>query len=93
MMICAMNELLINAARDVIPESNIKEMEPNMGAEDFSYFLREIPGSYFFIGSANEEKGFVYPYHHPKFDIDEKAILYGAKIISATILDYFRKFN
>lgn len=89
----AMNELLINAARDVIPESNIKEMEPNMGAEDFSYFLREIPGSYFFIGSANEEKGFVYPYHHPKFDIDEKAILYGAKIISATILDYFRKFN
>jgi len=83
-----MNELLINAAKDVINPDNIIEISPNMGAEDFSYFLREVPGSYFFTGSANEEKGLIYPYHHPKFDIDEKALLNGSKVLAAAALDF-----
>lgn len=88
-----MNQLLIHAAKDVIPEENIKEMDPNMGAEDFSYFLQKVPGSYFFIGSANKEKGLTYPYHHPKFDIDEQAMLHAARIIAAALIDYFEKYN
>lgn len=81
--------LLVNAAKDVLPGHHIQKMEPNMGAEDFSYFLQKIPGTYFFTGSANKEKGFTYPYHHPRFDIDEKAILNGAKIIASAIIDYW----
>lgn len=87
----AVTKLLVEAAKDVLPGENITAMEPNMGAEDFSYFLREVPGTYFFTGSANEEKGFVYPYHHPKFDIDEKALLNGAKVIAAAIVDYWEQ--
>ncbi|WP_182200903.1 amidohydrolase [Paraliobacillus salinarum] len=83
-----MNQLLINAAKDVIPEENIKQMQPNMGAEDFSYFTKEIPGTYFFTGSANELKGFTYPYHHPKFDIDEEALRNGAKVLAAATIDF-----
>lgn len=85
------NQIMVNAAKDVIPEENIMEMEPNMGAEDFSYFANEIPATYFFTGSANEEKGLVYPYHHPKFDIDEKALLNGSKVLLASALDYLEK--
>lgn len=88
-----MNELLVEAAKDVLPEENISVVEPNMGAEDFSYFLEKVPGTYFFTGSANKEKGFIYPYHHPKFDIDEKALLNGSKVISSAIVDYFTKYN
>ncbi|MUV37817.1 putative amidohydrolase YhaA [Lentibacillus sp. JNUCC-1] len=84
----AMNQIMVNAAKGVISEKDIIEMEPNMGAEDFSYFAKEVPGAYFFTGSANEEKGFIYPYHHPKFDIDEKALLNGAKVLAASALDY-----
>ncbi|TFB22789.1 amidohydrolase [Filobacillus milosensis] len=79
---------IIKAAKEVIPEENVLHMEPNMGAEDFSYFLNEIPGTYFFTGSANEEKGFIYPYHHPKWDIDERSILNGAKVMTAATIDY-----
>ena len=55
-------------------EDNIIEMEPTMGAEDFSYYLLEKPGTYFRVGSqtGNETS---YPHHHPKFDFDERALL------------------
>lgn len=88
-----MNQLMVHAAKSVLDEENIIEIEPNMGAEDFSYFLNEVPGTYFFTGSANKEKGFVYPYHHPKFDIDEKALLNGAKVLSASVLEYLSQYN
>ncbi|MBB6453952.1 amidohydrolase [Salirhabdus euzebyi] len=88
-----MNQLLVNAAKDVLPEESIKEDPPTMGAEDFSYFLQERPGTYFFTGSANEEKGFIYPYHHPKFDIDERALTNGAKVLTSTIFDYWKQYN
>ncbi|WP_153723030.1 M20 family metallopeptidase [Sporosarcina cascadiensis] len=86
-------KLLVNAAKEVLPVMNIQEMQPNMGAEDFSYFLQNVPGTYFFTGSANEEKGFIYPYHHPKFDIDEKALLNGAKVIASSMVDYWEMYN
>ncbi|MRH41508.1 amidohydrolase [Aquibacillus halophilus] len=88
-----MNQLLVNAAMDVLPEDNIKEEPPTMGAEDFSYFLEHRPGTYFFTGSANEDKGFIYPYHHPKFDIDERALLNGSKVMSSAIFDYWKQYN
>ncbi|WGT67989.1 M20 metallopeptidase family protein [cyanobacterium endosymbiont of Epithemia clementina EcSB] len=51
-----------------------------MGGEDMSFFLQEIPGCYFFLGSANQDKGFTYPHHHPRFDFDETALLIGVEI-------------
>ena len=56
-------------------KENIVEMKPSMGAEDFSYFLLEKPGTYFRVGSQNEDEATHSPHHHPKFDIDERALL------------------
>lgn len=42
-----------------------------MGSEDFSLFLNEVPGCFYFVGSANSEKNLVFGHHHPKFDFDE----------------------
>jgi len=51
-----------------------------MGGEDMSFFLQEVPGCYFFLGSANTERGFTYPHHHPQFDFDEAALAMGVEI-------------
>jgi amidohydrolase len=56
-------------------EENIMAMEPTMGAEDFSYFLLERPGTYFRVGSQTEDEATHYSHHHPKFDIDERALI------------------
>lgn len=60
-------------------EVKVESIPLRMGGEDFSYFLQKKPGSFFFVHSGNEEKGIVYPHHHPKFDFDERAMLVGGK--------------
>ncbi|GIN84635.1 N-acyl-L-amino acid amidohydrolase [Heyndrickxia sporothermodurans] len=48
------------------------QMEPSMGAEDYSYYLKEKTGAFINVGMQSEKSQ--YPHHHPKFDIDEDAI-------------------
>ena len=63
-------------------------MPANMIGEDFSYYLQKVPGTMFFTGAGNIEKGIAYPHHHGKFDIDEKSMLIAAKVLVAATLDY-----
>jgi amidohydrolase len=51
-----------------------------MGGEDMSFFLQQVPGCYFFLGSANLSRNLVYPHHHPRFDFDETALSMGVEI-------------
>jgi amidohydrolase len=51
-----------------------------MGGEDMSFFLQEVPGCYFFLGSANVDRGLTFPHHHPQFNIDETALALGMEI-------------
>lgn len=60
-------------------EEATKDGVPTMGGEDFSGFLQKAPGSFFFVGAGNEEKGIVYPHHHPRFTVDEDALPMGVK--------------
>ena len=54
---------------------------PMMGAEDFSYFAEEIPGSFIEIGSASPEKGLCQQNHQPHFDFDEDAMAVGIRLL------------
>ncbi|WP_342388017.1 M20 metallopeptidase family protein [Salinicoccus bachuensis] len=51
--------------------------KPLMIGEDFSYYINERPGAFFFTGSGNPEKLSDYVHHHPKFDMDEEAMESG----------------
>ena len=61
--------------------------KPNMGAEDFAYFLERVPGAFIWLGARNEAKGKVYLMHHPKFDFDEDALSLGTKLHITMALD------
>lgn len=71
----------------------VMDVRPLMGAEDFSYYLNEVPGVYYFLGIKNEEKGFVHPIHHSAFQIDPPALLIGAEglVVSALELAKLKK--
>ena len=58
----------------VFPSFSIDMNIKTMGSEDFSLFLNEIPGCFYFIGSANPDKNLIYGHHHPKFDFDEEVL-------------------
>ena len=57
---------------------------PNYGGEDFSYFLEKIPGAFFFLGIGNREKGYAYPHHHPKFQVDDGVLALGSAFEALT---------
>ncbi|WP_029422792.1 M20 family metallopeptidase [Alicyclobacillus macrosporangiidus] len=67
----------------------VQEATPTMGGEDFSAFQAAVPGTFFFIGAGNPDKGIVYPHHHPRFTIDEDALPVGV----AAFVQIVAKFN
>ena len=77
-------------AKAVLPECELATDYRTMGSEDMSFMMQEIPGCYFFIGSANSERGLDYPHHHPKFDIDERALVYGSALMAAATADFLK---
>lgn len=81
-------EFLITCAQKVPEIKTIEESEPQMGGEDFAYYLQEVPGTFFFTGAKPTGDGDGYPHHHPKFDIDEKAMLIAAKTLGTAAISY-----
>ena len=79
---------LVEISRQVVGSANTLEVEPNMGGEDFAYYLQKVPGAFFFTGAGNPDTGAAYPHHHSMFDIDEKSMLIAAKVLLSTALDY-----
>ena len=78
---------LIESAKKIIGAENIVDLkEPTMGSEDMSYFLKKVPGSFYFLSSV--PLGRVYPHHNPKFDIDENALWKGSAILVQTVIDW-----
>lgn len=78
-------ELARRAVRALFGEAGLVHMEnPSMGAEDFAYFLQEIPGCYVRFGARLPDAEYV-PLHSPKFDIDENVLPIGAAFYDRVI--------
>ncbi|MBE3118812.1 MAG: amidohydrolase [Candidatus Atribacteria bacterium] len=78
-------------ARRLFPEADVDTANYiTMGSEDFAFVLEKVPGCFFFIGSANPEKGLDAGHHHPRFDIDEAVLPRGAALMAATITDLLK---
>ncbi|ELR98637.1 M20 family metallopeptidase [Gloeocapsa sp. PCC 73106] len=74
-------ELIHSIALEVVETpAGITPACQTMGGEDMSFFLQQVPGCYFFLGSANPAKDLAYPHHHPRFDFDETALAIGVEI-------------
>lgn len=81
------SDLLRCAVVAAIGADALVEATPTMGGEDFSAYQQRAPGSFFFIGARNEERGIIYPHHHDHFDLDERALDHGTRIFVAAALE------
>lgn len=68
------DEVLVEMVSDALLPGQIVRMEPQMLAEDFAFYQQEVPGLFYFIGSANKEKGFEAPLHNACFNFDERVL-------------------
>jgi amidohydrolase len=78
----ALDKVARAEARDFMGADNVLETEVRMGAEDFGYYTRQIPGCFYRLGVMNVEKGITSGVHTPTFNIDESAIEIGAGMMA-----------
>jgi amidohydrolase len=69
---------------DTIGLDKLVEPEPEMGAEDFGFFIQDIPGAMFFLGC--EIEGDTRRHHDSRFDINEECLPLGAAIMAQSAL-------
>jgi amidohydrolase len=84
-------EETLPAMRRAIGDENVVPYPPKMGAEDFSYFLREIPGFYYMLGVGNKAKGITAWIHTPEFDADEESLVVGARVMTGVLVDFLAR--
>ena len=71
----------------LLPECDLDQAERTMGSEDMAYLMDDIPGCYFFIGSADAARGLNAPHHNPLFDFNEAALPRAAALMAASITE------
>jgi len=79
------NDDVAGILQDIITEHFGKDalptIEPLMGAEDFSRYLRIVPGAFYFLGIRNESKGLTSPIHNSCFQVDTAAFPIGMEVM------------
>ncbi len=80
-------EFVRTIAKDVVGAEKIIETPTSMGGEDMSYFLKKVPGVFFWLGSQNKKKGLDKPHHSAYFNIDEDVLPIGVEMHVRIALD------
>ena len=75
---------------EVAGEENVIVAHPITGAEDFSFYAKEIPGIFYFLGGMPKgmNSADASQHHTPDFFIDDKSLLLGMRSLSYLALDY-----
>jgi amidohydrolase len=86
----ALTNQMIPTLNDVMGDENVLLVPAITGAEDFSFYQKEIPGFFFFIGGTpvDTPEAEAAPHHTPDFYVDDAALVHGVRSMSRLVVDY-----
>jgi len=84
------SETIEKVGKDLLGEGNVHPMHKSLGAEDFPEFLKNAPGAMYTLGTKIEGRE-VYELHHPKFDLDERALPIGTAVLAETAIRFLNE--
>jgi len=89
-MTARMTPVLMRAA-----DNDAGVVTPSGAAEDFSFFLNEVPGLFFFVGVVprDQDPANAAPNHSPNFYVDEKALITGVRALAMVTVNYLANGN
>jgi amidohydrolase len=71
--------------------ARVREVKPQMGAEDFALFAERVPGLYVKLGVRNAARGLTAPIHTEDFDIDEDVLPLGVRAVATLVWDFLAR--
>lgn len=77
------SEVIERAGKDLLGANNVQEIGKTLGAEDFGEFMKHAPGAMFTLGTQKQGHE-NYLLHHPRFDLDERALPIGTAMLVET---------
>jgi amidohydrolase len=78
--------MLSAAAQRVLGPGAVEPAPQSLGGEDFAWFLESIPGAYARLGTRTPGSTADFDLHQATFDVDERAIGVGVRVMAATAL-------
>jgi amidohydrolase len=79
-----MAEVVRRCASRVAGNERVVVPDLTMGGEDMSFFLKRVPGCYYYLGVGREGAA---PLHNPKFDFNEDLMRLGIETHCRVALD------
>jgi amidohydrolase len=83
----AATEIVREVATEMLGAGRVATVDPTMGAEDFSFYLSQVPGCFFRLGTGSPDTERRVG-HNPRFDVDERALPIGAAMLAAIARRY-----
>lgn len=84
----SLTELVTGIATDLLGVDQVSALpRPSMGSEDFAMYLEHVPGVMFRLGAAGETGKWT-GLHTPTFDVDERCLAVGAKILARSVVEF-----
>ncbi len=86
----ALTEKTLPTFRRVAGAANVRLVNPVLGAEDFSFFQKNVPGVYFWLGTrpANQTAEEAPSNHSPMFFVDESGLALGVRALAHVAVDF-----
>jgi len=86
----ALTARMLPSLQAAVGAGNVFEPPLQMGAEDFSFYAREVPSMFFFVGatSAGTDPATAPSNHSPQFLLDEQSLDVGFRALLQVALDY-----
>jgi len=80
-------EQFLKAAGIFMDEDRIKHLKkPIMAGEDFAFYQQQFPGTFFFLGTGSDDTDSKWSWHHPRYNVDERAFKTGAAVMASLAL-------
>lgn len=84
------SDMIEKVGKDLLGVENVQPIPKSLGAEDFGSFMNHAPGAMYTLGV--QKKGHEgYLLHHPKFDLDERALPIGTAVLAETAMRFLGK--
>lgn len=78
---------LVNRAFDKMYYAKLNVLEPELGGEDFAYYLRKTEGAFFHVGIRSAKEAPVIPQHNTHFLADDRALKTGMEAFLRILLE------